>query len=395
MRSFKIFASIADIHIGNKHISAENMKAQLKEHFIKVLRQMKYLDGIFILGDMLHTIVSLNSDYSEVFYWFVDQIYKVARKQHAVVIIIKGTPSHDNDQLNNIKHYQSNDDGVDFRIYDTIEEITIWDDYNVLVLPDLRVKRLKDIDKYLDKQDRYDLILGHGTIESMQFFIQESENMSTKTYLYNVDKLRYACKGPIQFGHIHSYTNIGNQFYYAGPFTLLERGGDSAGFLITGIYDKDRSRFRVERYDNPDTAQYFRLEVTKQIIDTYPIDEIMEAIDTIIAEAKKNDLITLNITRGDERDSTDKVIMLEERYRSDKRFSIIKKVKSKKEEESEKENEERKAKYDYVLDDNMKMSEMIYRYYISDVYPTMSEQQRNKVNITIELISKLLGESDD
>ena len=34
---------------------------------------------------------------------------------------------HDNDQLNNIKSYVKNDDGVDFRVYDTVEEITLWD----------------------------------------------------------------------------------------------------------------------------------------------------------------------------------------------------------------------------------------------------------------------------
>ena len=94
---------------------------------------MLYCDGIFICGDILHTILSLNSEYSEVFHWFINQIYKIAKKKHCVVIIIRGTQGHDGTiQLNTIKSYQNNDDGVDFRVYDTVEEITVWDDYKVL-----------------------------------------------------------------------------------------------------------------------------------------------------------------------------------------------------------------------------------------------------------------------
>ena len=124
-RNFKIFAALADLHIGLNRITAASMKKQLKEHCIKVLERLPYLDGIFILGDMLHTVVSLNSEYSQLYLWFVDQIYKIAKKKGSTVIIIKGTPAHDNDQLSNIKSYTNKDDGVDFRIYEPIEETTI------------------------------------------------------------------------------------------------------------------------------------------------------------------------------------------------------------------------------------------------------------------------------
>ena len=107
---------------------------------------MKYLDGIFLAGDILHTIISLNSDYSELYMWFIDQVYKIAKKKKSTVIIIRGTPAHDNNQLENIKSYEHNDDGVDFRIYETIEEITIWGNYKVLILPDVKVKDKKEFE---------------------------------------------------------------------------------------------------------------------------------------------------------------------------------------------------------------------------------------------------------
>ena len=358
-RKFKIFAAIADIHIGNKNVSASDLKEQLKKFFFKPLKNFKYLDGIFILGDIMHTIVSLNSDYSELYFWFIDKVYKLAKSKHATVIIIKGTKSHDNDQLWNIRSYVNNEDNVDFRIYETIEETTIWENYKVLVLPDIKVKNKK-----------YDLILGHGLIDEMKFFIQESENMPLKTYEYNVSDLCDSCKGPVLFGHIHQFQQHGS-FYYAGPFTLLERGTSDAGFLVGGIYDENRASFKIEHFDNTDSANYYEFDVSKRIMEDYPVDEIIDALDDLLKDTKSNDLITIRITRGDERDAADKVLFIEARYKKDRRISIIKKVKSKAEEEVETKQEERKERYAYVMDNNSSLAEIIYKYYTEDVAPTL------------------------
>lgn len=369
-RNFKIFTAIADIHIGNKNVSAPDLKEQLKKHFFKPLKDFKYLDGIFILGDIMHTIVSLNSDYSELYFWFIDKVYKLAKKKGSTVIIIKGTKSHDNDQLWNIRSYINNEDNVDFRIYETIEETTIWENYKVLVLPDIKIRDKDEVEKYFNSDHKYDIILGHGLIDSMKFFVQESENMPLKTYEYNVGDLCASCKGPIMFGHIHQYQQH-SRFYYAGPFTLLERGTSNAGYLVGGIYDNDRSKFKIEHYDNPDSAEYYDLNVSKKIMDSYPIENIISMIDQLLADTKSNDLITLRITRGDERDSADKVLYLEARYKKDRRISIVKKVKSATEEEVENKQKERKEKYAYVMDNNLSLSDIIYKYYLDEVVPTL------------------------
>lgn len=392
MRDFKIFTCLADLHIGVKHISPATLKEQLKTHYFKPMSRMKHLDGIFILGDILHTIVSLNSEYSQLYLWFIDKVYKMAKKRKATVIIIRGTRSHDNDQLQNIRSYINNDDGVDFRIYDTYEETTIWGDYKVLILPDVQVKDKKMIEKFLTKDQKYDLILGHGLIDRMKFFVQESESMPTKTYEYKVEDLIDSCKGPILFGHIHQYQSILNRFWYVGPFTLLERGGINAGYAVCGIYDQDRTKFVVEHYVNPDSADYYNLDISKKVLEKYPIDEIIEAIDEILEDSKPNDLISLRITRGDELESVDKVILLESRYRKDKRISITKKIKSKREEESEQKNKERKEKFSYVLDENLSVADIFYKYYQDEIVPTLPDQFSPVAKLTIDQFKRILGE---
>lgn len=394
MRDFKVFVAMADLHIGVKHISADTLKTQLKKRFFKVLDDMKYLDGIFICGDILHNALMLTSEYSNLYLWFINRLYKVAKKRKCTVIIIRGTLSHDGSQLSAIKPFVYNaiDDGIDFRVYDTVEEITIWNNYKVLILPDVKVKQLSDIGKYLTADKKYDLILGHGLISTMKFFVQETENYPTKTYEYDVDRLIDSSKGPVLFGHIHQYQSIRDHFWYIGPFTLLERGGIDAGFAVCGIYDKDRTKFRVEHYINPDSANYYELDITKDIIEKYPVDDIVEAIDMMIKDSKANDLITLRITRGDELESTDKVLMLEARYRKDPRFSIVKKIKTKHEEESEQRNQERKDKFAYITDENLDLSQILYKYYETEMLPTLPDKTSSVAKLTEDEFKRILSE---
>lgn len=382
MRDYKIIAAMADLHIANRVVSAKELKRQLKKHFFKVLEQLPVLDGILILGDITHTSISLSSDYSELFYWFINRVYRMAKIKGALVCIVKGTQSHELDHLDNLKALIDNDDGVDFRIYDTVEEITLWDNYKVLVLPDVKVKQLSDVDKYLEEYHRYDMILGHGMIEQMQYVQQESENIPTKTYYHDIHKLMWASKGPILFGHIHQYQHMNNKFYYVGPFTMLERGWYDAGFAIVGIYDKDRTKFKVEHYINPDSASFYDIKVTSKILDTVPIDDLIEAIDSILNEAKDNDLITLRIHRGSEVESADKVLLLENRYRPDKRVSIVKKIKSVQEVERDREHDALKERYAYLLDQSIELPTLAYQYYVTDFRPMIPDQRSQAAQLT-------------
>ena len=400
-REFKTFVCVADVHIGVKHISAKELKKQLRKHFIEPLEDMKYLDGIFVAGDASHSILSLNSEYANLYIWFFTKLYKIAKRKGSTVIVVKGTASHDVDQLENIKFLERDgaEEGVDFRIYDTYEEITIWDDYRVLVLPDIKVKDEREIDRFLKEKDRYDLIIGHGMIETFQYVTQESENMPTKTYVYKVDDLCRACKGPVMFGHIHQDSRTPNkhgidQVFYCGPFTLLERGGRSAGYLVGGIYDKDRTKFRIEHYDNPDAGEYYDLEVTPEMLKDLPINDLVEAIQQIADEGKDNDLFTLRITREDDMSSADKVLILEGRFRRDHRFSIVKKVKSAKEIEREEKVKERKEKYSYLMDETIELPAILWSYYQTDVRPTIPDQTSQAASLTEQDFVDALAKRD-
>lgn len=390
MRKFKIFTVIADIHIGKKHVSAETLKKSLKKYYIEPMQTMKYLDAIFVAGDILDAVLSMNSDYAEVFNWLASKLYSIAKKRKCPCIIIKGTRSHDNEQLNNIKHYQVNDDDVDFRIYENIDVIKLFDEkFKVLLLPDVKVSRPEDIEKYFHAT--YDLVIGHGTISTMQFFVQESENMPTKTYVYNVDKLMSICRGPIIFGHIHQHIRYKEKFFYVGSFDKLERGSDGQnGFLVCGISTDNTSSYRVEQFINETASKYFNIELSKDIIRDSNIDDILHYLDLCIKDAGDTDLITIRITRDDDSDSMDKVLMIDARYRSDKRVSIKKKIKNKNKEDIERDMTNKKEKYSYIMDTNLSVSEIMYKYY-DDGHRDKLDLE-SEVEVSVDLFREMLGE---
>ena len=152
--------------------------------------------------------------------------------------------------------------------------------------------------------------------------------------------------------------------------------------LFRSIYNKNRTKYKVEHYINPDSASFYDIRITRKILDTIPIDDIIDAIDKILKDAKSNDLITLRINRGSETESADKVMLLENRYRPDKRVSIVKKIKSTQEAEREIEHSRQMEKYAYLMDQSLELPVLAYQYYISDFKPMLPDQRSQAALLT-------------
>ena len=84
-REYKIIVALADLHIGRKSVSAETMKKQLKKNFFKIVEKMEPIDLITVCGDASHIILSLNSDYAELYNWFFSKLYRIAKKKNATI----------------------------------------------------------------------------------------------------------------------------------------------------------------------------------------------------------------------------------------------------------------------------------------------------------------------
>lgn len=349
-RGFKIIAAIADVHIGNRSISHKEYKYQLKHGIIEKLKNIAYLDGIVLCGDTLHYQISMNSEYADVFQWFIAALIKIAKSHGAFVRVIKGTKSHDLDQLNTIAHYEY-DFGVDFKIINDfmIEEI---DGHKYAYIAENYIK--EDTDEYykeiFDKpRDYFDMIFMHGTIEPCQFTTQNSENLDSSAPIFKLSQFYNVCRGPILAGHIHTPMNFNDKFFYVGSALRTCHGEEEdKGWNIVS-YIQEEGCYRVDKVVNEYTFNFATLKLSNNFIETNTVDEIASYVDNYIKDHKV-DKLSLKVTCIDKEDTTVKIGMLKKYFSKNTDITLGFKVLSEKSYEQETVGTERREKKPYLQD---------------------------------------------
>lgn len=348
-RDFKVISAIADVHIGNKAISWKEYKYQLKKGVIEKLEKMTFLDMIVICGDTLHCQVSMNNDYASVFFWFIGKLVKIAKKKKSVIRIIKGTRSHDLDQLDTIKFYED-DPEIDFKIIDDymIESI---DGCNYAYIAenyiDLPVKEYYE--EIFNKPKKYfDIIFGHLTIEQTQFTEQNSENLNTQAPIFKLKDF-YKVSNLTVCGHIHSPMNFNDRFFYVGS-TLRTCHGEEhdKGWNVITYLPKEKL-YRVDKIVNEYTFNFNTLEVSNRFIEKNDVDHIVEHVENYI-EKNNVDRLSLKITCIDKEETTVKIELLKKYFAKNPNITTQFKVLSEKSYEQETKSKKDKEIKPYLKD---------------------------------------------
>ena len=357
-RDFKVIACIADVHIGNKAISWKEYKYQLKKGIIEKLKCINFLDGIVICGDTTHYQISLNSEYANVFQWFIFSLVKIAMEHNAFIRIIKGTKSHDLDQLENLRQYEDIEN-LDFKIINDYMIETI-DGYNYAYIAENYIKdSVHDYYKEIfDKPDGYfDMMFLHGTIEPCKFVTQDSENINTNAPIFRLKDLYKVCRGTIQAGHIHTPMVFQNKFFYIGSALRTAHGEEEdKGFNIV-IDIKSKNKYRVDKIVNEYIFNFKILELSNMFIEKNDIDHIVDYVETYI-DKHKIDKLSLKVTAIDKEDTCVKIQMLKKYFSKNPNITQSFKLLSEKSYEREIQNIERKEKKEY-LKDNIDIVERI------------------------------------
>jgi len=200
------------IHISDLHwdrSNYENLDKELRSEFLPyVEKNGEVLDCIFINGDYWHQKLNLNENVTKVAIKFMYDLVTLAYQYDIKIRIIRGTRSHDFDQLENFRGYERD---YDFKIFNTFDVEEIVPNFFVLYLPE----------EYMDNQDEYykeifeleegtgyDMIVFHGTFDFTAFDSQkqESERQISNAAVFNSDEILSICHGPI----INSVIHIGN-----------------------------------------------------------------------------------------------------------------------------------------------------------------------------------------
>ena len=283
---------ISDIHFGA--IKPESLYYQLKQYFLKVLKNVK-VDMVVIGGDLFHNIISMNYSTSYTILLFMQKLVNICIENKVKYIrVIQGTLSHDNNQLHNFHIYEDLTE-IDFKIVLNVQEEILKEKISILYLPEEYIKDSKEYyNNYFKIPKKYDFIFGHGLIDEVAYYAekQESEITLAKAPVFKAKELINACRGPIFFGHIHKNIIIRKHIYYSGSFTRWKHGEEEdKGFYIC-IYNRKSTKY-INKFLTNDLAPIYK----KIVIDIYENTDVNK-IDIGNIEADYIKLVLNNYTNS-------------------------------------------------------------------------------------------------
>lgn len=358
--------NISDIHIGKK--DDMRLKEEL-EIFFDYLKDTENIDMITISGDLFDRVLTANEYGTTLALEFIQRLIDLYIPEIAIRII-KGTRSHDFNQLDILKVFKEKA-GSHFKIIEK-NEVEVFNGYKILYLPEEYPTDYDDFYKenLLGVEDKvYDFIIGHGMIDFIAFtgYEDDSENRVHGTPTHKADDLIRVTKGPIIFGHIHEKQEYKDKIYYTGSYSRYSFDTPSEkGFMVFDIDDDDPSKFKMTFIENTKAPTYAVLDIDKlnlEGVDDHVkyIKELSDKYDFV--KIKTGNKANLDIARAlTEKDSSIKV------------QSVNK----------EKETIKVDPKYEYILKKELPLNETIRKF--------MNEEYDK--DIDLDFISKVISEDD-
>ena len=203
------------------------------------------------------------------------------------VRIIQGTISHDNNQLNNFRIYE-NKMNVSFKIIMNVTEETLPEGIKILYIPEEYMKDPSSYyQDYFDMEKKYDFIFGHGMVKEVAFIAKEqlSENTMSKAPVFDTKELINICKGPIYFGHIHTFTNVKNHLYYPGSFSRFRHGEEEPKGWFLNVYNTKTHKYIHEFVENTLAPEYNTVTVTLNKSNKDNPSEIISVINNVTSKS--------------------------------------------------------------------------------------------------------------
>ena len=351
-----VIVVLSDVHFGA--LDSKQLMTELGSEFIDKIEEMPIIDMIIIDGDLYNSKLSLNSSHSKAAFIFLAKLCEIAKKKNVVIRIIKGTSSHDNDQLDNLEVFK---DICDFKVVNTFSDEN-FRGIDIVYIPEEYI----DDEGYYDKlyNGSYDLGFGHGMVKEAAFVAHKQESAITmkKAPVFDTNKLLGAIKGVCMFGHIHTPMRIKKRFYYCGSFSRWCFGEEEdKGFNIIYYTPEYPEKTKVEFVKN-NLARIYDT-VTIDVVDASvenTLNTIKNAID-MTSFYKKRIIVNIAKTVTDRRLMSD---LINETFGKYSMITIV--INSLEKEEIRRQSDEKVerllSEYGFIFDKSIPKDEKIQRY---------------------------------
>lgn len=357
-------AVIADIHWDALDPKKQYHELQFFNAFIE---RVDKLDLLVIAGDVFDTKILLNSRTSLKCLQWMSELVEICKKRNCKIRIIKGTNSHDNNQLDAFNGY---DDGTDF--FHIFRECTAEETLpgmQCLYCPDEVMTQKEWEDKYVNLLygHIYDAIFFHGSFDIVlpEIVNQESEFIGAKGIAFKYSHFREIGRVMVG-GHWHDGSSSeGEHMYYTRSYNRWSYGEMNPKGFVYLDYDTEDKSYCLQRVINPYADRYITYTVdtkSMQSIDDY--SDLVATIHEQLKDPKNHVRIRIRVT--DTKIVNQNAIDMLRRTFIDQNRRVKIQLKNEMKEEIRKRDQERteriRDRFDFVRDKNNSTPRIIQRF---------------------------------
>lgn len=346
---------INDIHFGIKE--SKRLYEELSQ-FKDFIKNRDDLDLLIIDGDYFDCKLSIGDSATYYAMTFFNELVKLVKEKHLIFRMVQGTRSHELNQLQLFKPFESDID-MNFKIIETAQEEELLD-LHILYLPE---EYPENADEYYKeyKTKQYNIIFGHGTwnfvAQPGQIELSKKDVHTAPVFMWDEWKDTIP-DGFISFGHIHGRNKYGKKIFYSGSFSRWNYGEPSEKGFTYFEYDLENLTYDVKFINNDMAPEYDSIAVRELGIDLDSADVsiLQEALDSFIKEPKDNLRIDLSGL------SKEKINILKEHYKPIENVKIEVRDEKKSLLKESTINKEEFKKWHYITKRQLPLNETVKKY---------------------------------
>lgn len=363
------------ITLGDIHWDAFDIPKQKEEMNLplNIIQKMNHLHLVVIAGDYFDSKISLNSKAAKAAINWMAALVSICKEKNVKIRLIKGTNSHDNNQLEVFRPYEKesleNDDGL-FRIYNEVCIEETLPGLKCLYAPD---ENIASEDYYKLHQNDFfknapmDIMFFHGTFDIVapNIAVQESELEGMKSIVFKYSYFAGLVTCMIG-GHWHDGEEIDDEshMYYTRSLSRWSFGEEKPKGFIYTVFDTFNHSYAIKRIENPFTDSFNTVTIdTKSLETVQDYKNLIESVKYMLSDESIH--VRLKLAVSDDKVMNENGLdLLRRTFREDKRLKIVIKdyLKEVKHKEDRKKTKEIKDKFSFVMDPSKSPAEIIHEF---------------------------------
>jgi hypothetical protein len=263
-----------DLHFNHPKVPTIHIVDKIEKYMFPLFEKT---DMFILAGDTFESLLHMNNDDVLVVMDFFSRLYSLCEKHNVVLRILKGTGSHDRDQMKiwerlhkrskfkcDVKYFDQVTveyiDTLDIRIVYIPEDVPYSNSDKILTY----IKELFDISGW----KKADLVIGHGFFD---FTLPPMKHQPRIVFTNKQFQDILNDQGKICFGHVHT-PSIYENVLYCGSFDRLRHNEEEKkGFWFIEknkpkfIENKDATLFKTYDYFNRQDVENIMSEYRKEL----------------------------------------------------------------------------------------------------------------------------------